>query len=139
VGLRVCLDTNVFVAVMNKEEDGKYCEAILDAIDDGKLDGIVPTLVLAEVLVGYYKNKEFKLADRFLACIARSFKVVSLDIEISKSSAKLRSEYGMRLPDAIVVATALKFADCLITKDEELVRKFPDRCYTPKDFVERFL
>ena len=137
--MRVCLDTNVFIAVMNREEDCEYCEAIMDAIDDGRIEGIVQTLVITEVLVGYYKNKEYKLADRFLACIARSYGIIPLDIKISKLSAKLRAEYGVKLPDAIVVATAINFADRLITKDETLLHKFPNKVNTPKDFVERFL
>ncbi|MEM2086994.1 MAG: hypothetical protein QXF06_06260 [Archaeoglobaceae archaeon] len=36
--LRVCLDTNVFIAVKNREEGYEYCERILDAIDDGLIE-----------------------------------------------------------------------------------------------------
>ena len=43
------IDTNIFVAVINKEEDYLQSKRVLDWIDNGRIKGIVSTIVLAEM------------------------------------------------------------------------------------------
>ena len=53
-GIRVCIDTNIFLNVLNKERrfysDSKQ---VLNAVDQGKLKAVIPTLVIAEMLTGF--------------------------------------------------------------------------------------
>jgi len=37
--LKVCLDTCVFIAVLNKEQDAAFCETILNEIDEDRVRG----------------------------------------------------------------------------------------------------
>ncbi|MEM1577022.1 MAG: PIN domain-containing protein [Archaeoglobaceae archaeon] len=72
--LRVCLDTNVFIEVKNREEGYEYCERILDAIDDGLIEAFVSPIVISEVLVGFYRNKEEFEAKNFMNTFCKDIK-----------------------------------------------------------------
>ena len=125
-GIRVCIDTNILLNVLNKERrfysDSKQ---VLNAVDQGKLKAVIPTLVIAEILTGYYIDNKDDKADQFLASIIsnKNIEVVQLSIEIAAFSAFIRSKTGMRLPNSMVLATSIhEKADYLITNDVN----FPD-------------
>jgi len=49
--------------------------------------------------------------------------VVSLDADIAESAARLRGSYGLKLPDAVQLASALAInADALVTHDRDFSR-----------------
>ncbi|HID43249.1 MAG TPA: type II toxin-antitoxin system VapC family toxin [Archaeoglobaceae archaeon] len=127
----------MFISVKNREEDCNYCEKILDSIDDRKLEGIISTIVVAEVLVGFYQNKEVQEGEKFMMHVLQKYKVIPVGIEISNKAAKLRSESNIKLPDAIVAVTAFD-ADFLITKDDDIKRKIKS-AIMPKEFVVKHL
>ena len=57
-GTRVCIDTNVFLSVLNKEKTYlSYSREVLLAISKGVLEAIIPALVISEVLTGFYIEK----------------------------------------------------------------------------------
>lgn len=58
-GIRVCIDTNVFLNVLNRERKF-YCDSkrVLNAVDQGKLIAVIPTLVIAEILTGFYTDSK---------------------------------------------------------------------------------
>lgn len=138
--MRDCLDTNVFFAVKNKEDDAQHCERILDAIDDKEIEGIVSTIVIAETLVGFYYNKEAKEAEHFLTQVLNSYQVLPVDVEMSEKAAMLRASQEVKLPDAVIIATAIiTNADYLITKDDTLKKKTGIKSLTPQEFVSKYL
>jgi predicted nucleic acid-binding protein len=125
-GIRVCIDTNVFLNVLNREsvfyQDSKE---VLNAVDLGTLEAVIPTLVIAEILTGFYTDNKDDKAEQFLSTIIsnKNIEVVQLSIEIAASSAVVRAKTGMRLPDAMVMSTALhEKVDYMVTND----RNFPD-------------
>ena len=125
-GIRVCIDTNVFLNVLNREsvfyQDSKE---VLNAVDLGTLEAVIPTLVIAEILTGFYTDNKDDKAEQFLSTIIsnKNIEVVQLSIEIAASSAVIRAKTGMRLPDAMVMSTALhEKVDYMVTND----RNFPD-------------
>ena len=136
-GMRACIDTNVFIAVKNREENYFYCEKIIDEIDEGAIEGIISTLVIAEVLVGFYKNKEEFEASRFLTHVIHTYKVIPVTTNIADFAARLRVA-GLKLPDAIILATAKLNDAILITKDTEMKVDDLD-VLTPEEFVEKYL
>lgn len=136
-GMRVCIDTNVFIAVKNREKNYLYCEKIIDEIDGGAIEGIVSTLVIAEVLVGFYKNKEEFEASRFLAHVINTYKVIPVTTNIADFAARLRVA-RLKLPDAIILATAKLNDAILITRDTKM--KVDDlEVFTPEEFVGKYL
>jgi predicted nucleic acid-binding protein len=135
--LKVCIDTNVLIAVKNRETGYEYCEEILDAVDERKLEGILSALVVAEVLVGFYKNNEEIEAKKFVTYVKHSYKIIPIDADVADVAARLRVK-GLKLPDAIVAATSKLTDSILITKDKEM--SIADvEVLTPEDFVEKHL
>ena len=125
-GIRVCIDTNVFLNVLNREsvfyQDSKE---VLNAVDLGTLEAVIPTLVIAEILTGFYTDNKDDKAEQLLSTILsnKNIEVVQLSIEIAASSAVVRAKTGMRLPDAMVMSTALhEKVDYMVTNDGN----FPD-------------
>ena len=125
-GIRVCIDTNVFLNVLNRESVFYHdSKEVLNAVDLGTLEAVIPTLVIAEILTGFYTDNKDDKAEQFLSTIIsnKNIEVVQLSIEIAASSAVVRAKTGMRLPDAMVMSTALhEKVDYMVTND----RNFPD-------------
>jgi predicted nucleic acid-binding protein len=85
----------------------------------GELALAVSTVALAEVLTGPLRAGEEALARRYRAVLG-AWQLVGLDADIAEDSARLRARYGLKLPDAIQVASALAIrADALVTHDRD--------------------
>ena len=138
--MKICLDTNVFITVKNKERDSEFCEKILDSIENKQIEGSVSTIVLAEVLVGFYLNNEKKEADRFLSSAILNYDVIPVNINITQKAAQIRARHGIKLPDAIITAsTILSNSKYFITYNKTLIKKLEIQILTPKQFVEEYL
>ncbi|MHA1731500.1 MAG: type II toxin-antitoxin system VapC family toxin [Promethearchaeota archaeon] len=143
MGLRICLDTNIFIAVKNREARAPACARVLDEVENSNHAGIVPSVVLSEVLTGFYSNGEDMEASTFSKKIVQNFEVAPLDLEISDAAAKIRALTGIRLPDAIVIATAKK-KNCalLLSMDAALLkvaRGQTQKAETPEEFLSEDL
>lgn len=118
MGLKLCLDSNVFIAIANREADGPACERIIDAIEGKIHHGVVSTITLAEIEVGYYKQGSFSEARAFAVKVLTDYQLVPVTDEVAIEGAKIRASTGIRLPDALIVATArVTRCDVLITRD----------------------
>jgi predicted nucleic acid-binding protein len=140
MGLSVSLDTNVFVGVLNREPLSVDSKKILDRIDAGSLGCVVSTVVIAEMCSGYHMAGQIEEKDEFLTHLeaSQSYDIVELSVGVADHAGRIRAETGLRLPDAIVVASALKGgASCLVSNDESLKKaaKFI-RVVTSKEFVD---
>lgn len=79
----------------------------------------VTTITIAEVLTGPLKARQEALAKRYRAML-ETWQVVDCNIDIAESAARLRGIYGLKLPDAIQLASALAInADALVTHDRD--------------------
>ncbi|MGE3104724.1 MAG: type II toxin-antitoxin system VapC family toxin [Lysobacterales bacterium] len=86
---------------------------------DGEIILAVTTVAIAEVLTGPLKAGEEVLAKRYRAAL-EAWQVVNFTCDIAESAARLRGKYGLKLPDAIQVASALAInADALVTHDRD--------------------
>jgi predicted nucleic acid-binding protein len=82
----------------------------------------ITTIGLAEVLGGPLSKGDEVLVRRYRRVLT-SWEVVPLDTEIAESAARLRSSLGLKLADAVQVASALAIdADALVTHDRDLRR-----------------
>ena len=140
MGMKVCLDTNIFIAVKNKEPNFEFSEKIMDAIEDKQVEGVISTIVLAEVLVGFYQNDEKKEANRFLSSALLNYEIVPLNISNAQNAAKIRAKDKIKLPDAIINATVLETkSNFLISNDISLIKKSKIKILTPQQFYEEYL
>jgi predicted nucleic acid-binding protein len=138
--MKVNLDTNIFITVKNQEPHFEYCKQIIDKIENKVLNGVMSTIVLMEVLVGFFQNNEKNAANAFANKAMLNYDLISVDHEIAKKAANIRAQYGIKLPDAIIAATTLlSECDYFITKNKPLLKKLDIQKISPKEFVEKIL
>jgi predicted nucleic acid-binding protein len=120
VGLTV-LDAGVVIAVLDAGDahHAAATKALTDSRDRGD-ELVIPASAYAECLVSPSRNGATAIAtvDRFLDALPA--RVESATRAIGAAAAVLRAEHGpaLRLPDALVVATALALeADRVLTTD----------------------
>lgn len=88
----------------------------------GELVIAVTTITIAEVLTGPLKVGEEALAKRYRA-VLDAWQVVDFTSDIAESAARLRGTYGLKLPDAIQLASALEInAHALVTHDRDFAQ-----------------
>ena len=125
VGYRTYLDSNVFIyALKGAEPFGTPLRNLFKMMDDARIESISSELVLAEVLVGPFRNRnleEERQCRRFLRP-RRGLKLCSVSSEILEQSARLRAQHSrLRTPDAIHLATAeLTRCEIFLTNDLKL-------------------
>ncbi len=108
--MKAVLDTNILVDYLNGFDDARR------EIDLYQRPMISP-ITWMEVLVGARKGEDQPLRD-FLG----RFEQVPIDPAVAEAAVELRRRYRLRLPDAIVWATARTRDALLVTRD---TRDFP--------------
>jgi predicted nucleic acid-binding protein len=115
------LDAGVIIAILDSSDvhHAAAREAVTQARDRGE-ELAIPASAYAEVLVGPYRQSASTAAkvDDFLAALPA--RVEPATREVARTAARLRAQHGtkLRLPDALVVATAVELrAGLLLTTD----------------------
>lgn len=100
---------------------------LLTRVADGSLRLVVSVLTAAEVLAGPYRSgagAKVEQATAFVIGLANT-DLVDVTFAIADRAAWLRA-YGLRMPDALVMGTALvRGADVLLTNDSGFRRPIP--------------
>lgn len=126
MAITAVVDTNIILNAKNSSElHSAYSSQLLDMIEDGSVLGVISTVSIAELCTGYYSQQDMRGKEEFLAHLisTRRFEVVELSTEIADTAAKIRHETGLRLPDAIIVATGVvRGAQYFVTNDRDLSR-----------------
>jgi predicted nucleic acid-binding protein len=116
VGLSV-VDTSVLVAFL-ESTDSHHAAAVAELTRvRASHDIVISTVVYAEVLVGPCQRgpKEEAVAEAFLSTIGG---IETVSVPIALRAARLRAKTGLKLPDAVVIATGLELdADEILTAD----------------------
>ena len=144
--MNISLDTNIFLNVKNKEEPFfSFSDSILKAIDDENNDiyATISIITITELNVGYYTNKETIEKDEFISGLYsnKKYKISNLNLNIADKAAEIRSQINLKLPDCIIIATALiENAELLITNDTRFdkAKEFLN-IYNSQEFFERYL
>ncbi|MEO8249587.1 MAG: PIN domain-containing protein [Burkholderiales bacterium] len=106
----------------NHPEFAPRFRGMLEAYARGAIQIAISTITVAEVLVGPLKRGEHGLAKRYETELT-AFTVVPVGLEIGNTAASLRASAGLRLPDALVAATAFEVrAKALVTNDMRFFR-----------------
>jgi len=120
----VYFDTNVFIYIIDGyEEYQELLSSLLHYIAKNNILVITSELTLAECLVKPIKDGNQEAIEQFKKHIQTSdfLKVKSVSREILINSANIRNQLGLKLPDAIHIATAIN-QDCktFVTNDQKL-------------------
>ncbi len=103
---------------------------LFEAIEAGRYRAVVSAITLAEVLAGPLKRGREALVLRYRRILTESpgWTMLPVDAEIAEAAARFRLRYGLKLPDAIQLATAVHSGSAaLVTHDRDFsaVREIP--------------
>ena len=122
-GATVVVDTAPIIYVL--EGNPQFCDqftGLFEAAQAGHLNLAISTITLAEVLTGPFKAGQTPLAKRFENALSR-YTLLAVTPSVAVLAAQLRARYGLRLPDAIQLATALDSgATAFVTHDRDFSR-----------------
>ena len=110
------LDTSIVIGALNR--DDALHEAASQAVRTGRDRHAlaISTLTYAEILVGPLRagGRAVEVVERFAA----QLRIVDLSPDIARLAAELRAGRGLKLPDAVILATGLRLeADMIVTAD----------------------
>ena len=126
--MKITLDTNILIYFLEGiEPQASKVEKLLESFMKTEDDGIISTVSVAEVLTGFYIagdiKKTVKVKKRLNDLTLNSFKIIPVTFEIADIAANLRAKRGGKLPDALIVATALNQAsDIVYSQDKDFQR-----------------
>ena len=123
---RVVLDTSVLISHLSDTEPySELTEAAFGAIAAGSPTALLSTISITELLVKPYidgRADQVEAFDRFVQSLPNT-RVVPPAYDIAREAARLRAGYGLRVPDALLLATALREdANAFLTNDTRLRR-----------------
>lgn len=116
------LDASVLIGLLD-DADAHHQRAVddVEAADEASTELIAPASAYSEAMVAFARVD--RISDAREAIAAMGIRVSPLDARTAERAAELRARYsGLRLPDAIVLATAHELGGSLLTYDERLTR-----------------
>jgi predicted nucleic acid-binding protein len=124
-GKTVGLDTAPLIYFI--EEHATYLEALkefFETVDKGEVNVVTSTITLTEVLVHPLRSHNMDLAAEYREILLNSnITTVDISSDIAEYGALLRSQYNLRTPDALQIATAIKSgAGSFLANDTKLPR-----------------
>jgi predicted nucleic acid-binding protein len=128
-GDRLYLDTNIIVVAI--EQGNPWMEQLKElfqAIDERRIHAFTSELTLAEAIAKPFAVGAADLILTYETLLApeSAITVVPIDRAILRTAAELQGRLGVKLADAIHLATALQSTcDFVVTNDERLGRKMP--------------
>ncbi len=144
MGLKVALDTNTFLNMKNKEAQFYfYSKKILEAIDQGEMEAVISIVTIAELIIGYYKNKELKEKEEFIRGLYanKNYKIINLDFILAEKAGEIKSKTNLKMPDCIIIASSiLEKVPILITNDSKFDKaKDLLQIMVPEEFYLKYL
>jgi predicted nucleic acid-binding protein len=117
----LALDTMVFsYHLFNHPRYVPLTSVVLEAIESGKLAGLITTVTLAEVLTVPAQAGDRRAMQDYELYLTRfpNLRLVPLDAALARETALVRATSRLRIPDAVQVAAArLAGADAIVTND----------------------
>lgn len=121
---KIALDTNLFIYAFEQHpRHGETVKAILDIVEEGKVEAVTSTITLTEILTKPIQEGNDTLEKRYRLLFTHfpNLTVVPVDVSVAERAACLRGKYGLKTPDALIVASAIvSGCDLFITNDHRL-------------------
>ena len=114
--MKAVFDTNILIDYLNGNEAAANELGLYD-------EKLISVITFIEVMVGVTEPEGKSVIRGFLG----SFTVLDLSVVIAEESIRLRQEHRLKIPDAVVYATA-KVEGCLIVSrnTKDLKSEWPD-------------
>ncbi|MDD2510467.1 MAG: PIN domain-containing protein [Syntrophomonas sp.] len=123
----IMLDTNAIIYFLDGTPDlFDLMRALFELVEQDRLKITLSVISEAELLVKPYREKNSTAIEAVSFFLEEfpNLKINLPNMEISRQAAKIRAESGLRLPDAMIVATAINTqCDLLLGNDIGLMQK----------------
>ena len=120
---RIGIDTNVLISVFAEESLGEKVVPLIDAVANKRTHEFVASvLTFSECAVLPYREGNWAALDQVkLMFQMPNLIVYPMDEIVAEEAARVRGAYNVKMPDAIIAATAIVHrADVLLTNDRTL-------------------
>ncbi|MFH1761552.1 MAG: type II toxin-antitoxin system VapC family toxin [bacterium] len=118
--MKTVLDSNIVLYYLNAALDKK----VRQFVDQTVLEGTSISIITRIEVLGFqgHTDNKYKVAKELL----NQFAEYSLNNDIVKKTISLRRQYSIKIPDAIIAATALNIGFSLITRNVKDFKKIKD-------------
>jgi predicted nucleic acid-binding protein len=118
----IALDTSIWIYHFEgSPEHGQAADAVLEAVSGGQVAAVASELVLLELLVAPLRKGAQDVADEIEMTLLHfpHLQLAPVTRAVLVRAAEFRARYGLRTPDAIMVATAAESGATLaVTNDD---------------------
>jgi predicted nucleic acid-binding protein len=122
----VALDTSVWIYHFEGSATyGQAADSVLEAIAGGRIGAVASELVLLELLVAPLKKRAQDVADEIELALLHfpNLQLAPVTRAVLVRAAEIRARYGLRTPDAIMLATAAESGATLAVTNDDAWRK----------------
>jgi len=122
----VALDTSVWIYYFEGSADyGEAADSVLAAVAEGRIGAVASELVLLELLVAPLKKGSQDVADEIELALLHfpNLTLAPVTRDVLLRAAEFRARYGLRTPDAIMLATAAESGATLAVTNDSAWRK----------------
>ncbi len=120
---RIAVDSNILIYLLDGSgERAESAARLVDAIADGRIEGVLATVGLSEILVSTVMAGDRRAFERTRATLQDvGLRIVVLDAPTAELAAWIRGGTGLGLPDAIHLACATRAgATAFVTNDRRI-------------------
>jgi predicted nucleic acid-binding protein len=107
----IAIDTNVFIyALEANPRYAAFADHVFSWLEQAGHRGVTSTITMMELLVQPYRAGDEQRVDEFYGLLATypNLDWIAPDLEIADMGARIRVMYGLRTPDALQAATAVR-------------------------------
>ena len=125
----IALDTSIWIYHFeNHPEYLPVTTQVLTAVERGDLQAVASELTILEIIVRPLKLELYDAADDYEILLSGfpNLTLIPVTRSILRQAASLRASYGLRTPDAIIVATALAGNATLLVTNDKALRKLKE-------------
>ena len=137
----IMIDTNLFIYLFEQSpEFGEKSKEILEHVEKGTFSAVASSVSLAEILVKPIREGNTSLEKQYKLIFTHfpNLSIVPVDNTLAEQAAYLRGKYGIKTPDALIVASAIMAgAELFITNDERLKKIKEIRCIALSQIINR--
>ena len=113
------------------EEREPYAELLtpfFEAVDAGELRAITSMITYAEVLVHPFRQGNQDLAEKYETLLLEtpSLTIVPFNLKLAKQTAEIRATHGLKTPDAIQWATAVRYGVKFFLTNDRSFQRFSE-------------
>ncbi|MEW6368741.1 MAG: PIN domain-containing protein [Acidobacteriota bacterium] len=126
---RIGIDSNVLIYfVEGHSRFGSLATRVFDRVEAGRNSAVCATVSLLEILVQPYRRDDTPLVNKFYGLLTTYPHLSFMDLTATTAdlAARLRARYGLKTPDAIVIASAIQAGATGLVANDLRIKAMPE-------------